>query len=68
MFLRPVFPSATAAAALFVQEEAVKTEADLEDGKADEDKVEQDADEDQSEDAETNCKSRWTHLYYSLFP
>lgn len=51
------FPSATAAAALFVQEEAVKTEEDLDDGKADEDEVEQDADEGQAEDAETSCKS-----------
>lgn len=44
---------ATAAAAFFVQEEAVKAEGDAEDGEADEEDVQQAADEDESEDAET---------------
>lgn len=44
---------ATAAAAFFVQEEAVKAEGDTEDGEADEEDVKQAADEDESEDAET---------------
>lgn len=49
---------ATAAAAFFVQEEAVKAEGDTEDGEADEEDVKQAADEDESEDAETEkgCK------------
>lgn len=53
-----VLLSAAAAAALFVQEEAVKTEADSQDSEADEGDVERAADEDQSEDAgtEKSCK------------
>lgn len=55
-----LFLSAAAAAALFVQEEAVKTEADTQDkdSEADEGDVERAADEDQSEDAgtEKSCK------------
>lgn len=63
-----VLLSATAAAALFAQEEAVKTEADSEDGEADEGDVERAADEDQSEDAETekSCKCLVCSSY-SLF-
>lgn len=65
-----VFLSAAAAAALFVQEEAVKTEADSQDSEADEGDVEQAADEDQSEDAETEnsckCLVKVTHLIVFL--
>lgn len=65
-----VFLSAAAAAASFVQEEAVKTEADSQDSEADEGDVEQAADEDQSEDAETEksckCLVKVAHLIVFL--
>lgn len=44
---------ATAPAAFFVQEEAVKAEGGTEDDEADEEDVKQAADEDESEDADT---------------
>lgn len=49
---------AAAAAAFFVQEEAVKAEGDTEDDEGNEEDVKQAADEDESEDAETEkgCK------------
>lgn len=58
--------SAAAAAALLVQEEAVKTEADSQDSEADEGDVEQAADDEQSEDAGTEksceCLVEVAHL------
>lgn len=52
-YLLAVLLPAAAAAAFFVQEEAVKAEGDAEAGEAEEEDVEQAADEEESEDAET---------------